>query len=85
MTPCGSMYTPKHLCPQLNPLQSKNTSKHVVTERSVLQQVHVAVSVSMEKAMPEYLKVPVVMDKTMTQQMSEEISEGTVANRKGRP
>lgn len=85
MTPCGSTYTPKHLRPQLNPLQSKNTSKHVVTERSVLQQVHIAVSVSMEKAMPEYLKVPVVMDKTMTQQTSEEISGGTVANRKGHP
>lgn len=83
MTPCGSTYTPKHLCPQLNPLQSKNTTKHVVTERSVLHQVHLAVSVSMEKAMPEYLKVSVAMDKTMIQQMSEEISGGTVANGKG--
>lgn len=53
----------------------------MATEKSLPQQVDLAVSV--DKVMPEYLKVSVAVDETTTNQLSKETSEGTVANRKG--
>lgn len=46
----------------------------------MLQQVHLVVSMSVNKAMPQYLVASVAVNKTTTQQ----VSEGAVGNGKGR-
>ena len=53
----------------------------LATEKSLVQQVYLAVSV--DKVTPEYLKASTAVNKNTTQQVSEETSEGTVANGKG--
>lgn len=52
-------------------------------EKSVQQQVHLAVVISGDKAMPEYLKASGAVEKTNTQQVSEWTFEETVANGEG--
>lgn len=48
-------------------------------EESVLQQAHLVVSMSVNKAMPQYLEAAVAVNKSTTQQ----VSDGAVGNGKG--
>lgn len=80
MNPHGSTYTLRHLWPQLSPLQSKvHLEESVAMEESVLQQAHLVVSMSVNKAMPQYLEAAVAVNKSTTQQ----VSDGAVGNGKG--
>lgn len=82
MSPCESTYAPKCLWPEFTPEQV-HLKVPMAMEKCMLQEVHLATSMSVDKAMLEYLEVSVGVDKIITQQVSEETSEGTVANGTG--